>query len=169
MRPKVGRKVVRGILLGKRVEVESEKNPCHPLVIIPELQQREVEIFSLVSFRTWDLRWSPRLTRQNFPPAWEWAVQLLQVDQTTASPSSVCAFMNWINWAITCWNHIAGYLNYLPRLCLIGEGEQVVGLSKEVELGIVCNLTVYAFPGNRLWNWAICSSEMIFRDNLVPL
>lgn len=47
---------VRGILLGKRMKVECGKNPCHHLISIPELQQGEVEIVSLVCLRTWDLR-----------------------------------------------------------------------------------------------------------------
>ena len=42
------------------------------------------------------------------------------------------------------------------------------GLREEVELGIVCNLTTRRFPGTRPRHWAICSSEVIFRVNLVP-
>lgn len=55
----VCRKVARKILLGKRVEVERAARICAILlVIVPELQQGEADIFSLVSLRTWDLEWS---------------------------------------------------------------------------------------------------------------
>ena len=51
-----------------RVEVESSENPCHRFMIIPELQQGEAEIISLVSLRTWDLRWSPTVTNKTELP-----------------------------------------------------------------------------------------------------
>lgn len=53
------RKVARKILLEKRVEVERAARICAILLaIVPELQQGEADIFSLVSLRTWDLKCS---------------------------------------------------------------------------------------------------------------
>lgn len=125
-----GRKVVRGILLGKRVKVERGKNPCHCLLFLNYSREKcKLFLWSPLGPGTWGGA-QQLLTRQNFPPAWEWVVQVLQVDQTRSITVS-CLCLPELNKLSKSMLESHHWLCSLPGLCKIGEEEGVEGGEKK--------------------------------------
>lgn len=91
----VGRKVVKWIFLGQCRDQDNGKDPMPSLwLLFPNCNREKWKFFSLVSCKSWNLRWSP--VSQNIPPALG-----LSILANISKPNPLLSPRSWNEWNLS--------------------------------------------------------------------